>query len=151
MTKVIEIVVIGATGSGKSHVLDVIDRALRNEYGHHVQIASHDLSCERGLGNPGEKPKVAETIFSLKERGVVSGQLVSSLKVEVDTSDIESALSKVEALQGFTEGFRLDPLEQAIEQSTRLIGETEGSLAVRFSLHLDALLAEQLKLVAADD
>ena len=149
MTRVIEIVVIGATGSGKSHVLDVIDRALRSEYGHHVQIASHDLSCERGLGSPGEKPKVAETIFSLKERGVVSGQLVSNLKVEVDTSDIESALSRVEALQGFTEGFALDPLEQAIDQSVRLVGETEGELAVRLSRHLDALLDEQLKLVSS--
>lgn len=69
-SKLIEIVVIGATGSGKSHVLEIIDRALRAEYGHHVQIASHDLSCERGLGNPGTKPRVSETIFSLREQGV---------------------------------------------------------------------------------
>lgn len=69
-SKLIEIVVIGATGSGKSHVLELIDRALRAEYGHHVQIASHDLSCERGLGSPGTKPRVSETIFSLREQGV---------------------------------------------------------------------------------
>jgi energy-coupling factor transporter ATP-binding protein EcfA2 len=151
MTKVIEIVVFGATGSGKSHVLDLIDRALRSEYGHHVQIASHDLSCERGLGSPGDKPKVSETIFSLKERGVVSGQLVSSLKVEVDTSDIESLVSKVEALQGFTAGFRLDPLEQAIDQAVRLAGEAEGELAVKLGCHLEALLGEQWKRVTADE
>lgn len=73
MTKVIEIVVIGDTGSGKSHVLELIDKALRTEYGHHVQIASHDLSLERGLGSPGEKPRVSDTIFNLREQGVPVG------------------------------------------------------------------------------
>lgn len=150
MTKVIEIVVIGGTGSGKSHVLELIDRALRSEFGHHVQIASHDLSCERGLGSPGEKPRVSETIFSLKERGVVSGQLISNLKVEVDTSGIESALGKVEALRDCTAGFALDPLEQAIDQTVRLVAESEGELSVRLSRHLDTLLSEQLKRLTAD-
>ena len=100
MTKVIEIVVIGGTGSGKSHVLELIDKALRTEYGHHVQIASHDLSLERGLGNPGEKPRVSETIFNLRERctASVGDKSSGSLKVEVDTSAIDSALEKIEAL-----------------------------------------------------
>lgn len=148
MTKVIEIVVIGGTGSGKSHVLELIDKALRTEYGHHVQIASHDLSLERGLGNPGEKPRVSETIFSLRERGTASGVggLPSgSLKVEVDASGIDAIITewyrslgakpsldevsgRAEALEGFTTGYAIDHLESAIESTTRIMRE-EGEHA----------------------
>ena len=147
MTKVIEIVVIGGTGSGKSHVLELIDKALRTEYGHHVQIASHDLSLERGLGNPGEKPRVSETIFNLREQGTASGggQSMAGLKIEVDTSGVDLALEKldalgkaywrsriasgsVEELQGFTTGYAVDPPESAIESTTRIMRE-EGEHA----------------------
>ena len=147
MSKVIEIVVIGGTGSGKSHVLELIDKALRTEYGHHAQIASHDLSLERGLGNPGEKPRVSETIFNLRERctASVGDKSSGSLKVEVDTSAIDSALEKIEALgkdywrsriasgsveelQGFTTGYAIDHLESAIESTTRIMRE-EGEHA----------------------
>lgn len=93
MTNVIEIVVIGSTGSGKSHVLELIDKSLRAEYGHHVQIASHDLSCERGLCSPGEKPRVSDTIFSLRERGThAAGGSSGSGKVDAGTSAIDAAL-----------------------------------------------------------
>lgn len=176
MTKVIEIVVIGGTGSGKSHVLELIDKALRTEYGHHVQIASHDLSLERGLGNPGEKPRVSETIFNLRERGTASGGGKSScsLKVEVDTSGVDLALKKIEALgrecllrnissgtasveaaQGFTTGYAVDPLESAIDQAVRLLRDERESEAgqkgiktvacQRLESHLSELLALQLK------
>lgn len=174
MTKVIEIVVIGGTGSGKSHVLELIDKALRTEYGHHVQIASHDLSLERGLGSPGEKPRVSDTIFNLRERGTASGggQSSGSLKVEVDTSAIDSALEKIEALgkdywrsqiasgsveelQGFTTGYAIDPLESAIDQALRLLRDERESEAghkgiktvacQRLESHLNELLALQLK------
>lgn len=154
MTKVIEIVVIGGTGSGKSHVLELIDKALRTEYGHHVQIASHDLSLERGLGNPGEKPRVSDTIFSLRERGVASGggKSLAGLKIEVDTSDVDLALGKVEALQGFTTGYAIDPLESAIEMAARLVSEhVTGSAPTCMTVlsvmtgHLELLLELQLK------
>ncbi|MQT83973.1 hypothetical protein GHN92_05240 [Pseudomonas sp. FSL R10-2964] len=176
MTKVIEIVVIGGTGSGKSHVLELIDKALRTEYGHHVQIASHDLSLERGLGNPGEKPRVSETIFNLRERctASVGDKSSGSLKVEVDTSAIDSALEKIEALgkdywrsriasgsveelQGFTTGYAIDHLESAIESTARVMRDERdravglllttltGGTLKRFGDHLDKLLALQLK------
>lgn len=156
MTKVIEIVVIGGTGSGKSHVLELIDKALRAEYGHRVQIASHDLSCERGLGSPGTKPRVSETIFSLKERQTDAQQVVGGMKIEIDTSDIDAALGKLDLLcgsVGYAEpgnamsGCAIDPLEQAIDQAVRLVAEAEGELAVKLSCHLDALLAKQLDAV----
>lgn len=154
MSKVIEIVVIGGTGSGKSHVLELIDKALRTEYGHHAQIASHDLSLERGLGNPGEKPRVSDTIFSLRERGVASGggKSLAGLKIEVDTSDVDLALGKVEALQGFTTGYAIDPLESAIEMAARLVSEhVTGSAPTCMTVlsvmtgHLELLLELQLK------
>lgn len=177
MSKVIEIVVIGGTGSGKSHVLELIDKALRTEYGHHAQIASHDLSLERGLGNPGEKPRVSETIFNLRERctASVGDKSSGSLKVEVDTSAIDSALEKIEALgkdywrsriasgsveelQGFTTGYAIDPLESAIDQVVRLLrdehqqmadagAKQDSALCDRLGTHLDALLAIQLERV----
>lgn len=295
-SKLIEIVVIGATGSGKSHVLELIDRALRAEYGHHVQIASHDLSCERGLGSPGTKPRVSETIFSLKEQGapadkataaeikeglrecsasrnsrlgsqlssgsidyshlseaidkqherweqihkrvedtsallykwdrtgmpaarvdtgvsilkalelatarlrdelkvgpisnrfipnavqlqamrlvaklinagavalvddqyVQGEQVFRALKIGEGTASVRDPHAKpevaeaqsVEAVQGEAVSFMLDPLEQAIDMSVRLAAESEGELTVKLSRHLDALLAEQLKRVTADE
>ena len=177
MTKVIEILVIGDTGSGKSHVLELIDKALRDGYGPHVQIASHDLSLERGLGNPGEKPRVSETIFNLRERGTASGggKSSGSLKVEVDTSAIDSALERIEALgkdywrsriasgsveelQGFTTGYDIDPLWSAIELIVRMMDERMAndrspSLNVGSMLmgHLEELLAEQLRRVTDPD
>ena len=146
MTKVIEIVVIGGTGSGKSHVLELIDKALRDGYGPHVQVVSRDLSLERGLGSPGAEPS-ADTIFNLKEQGVASGggKSSGSLKVEVDTSAIDSALEKIEALgkdywrsqiasgsieelQGFTTGYTVDPLESAIESTTQIMRDEYAQL-----------------------
>lgn len=165
MTQVIEIVVIGAVGSGKSHVLELIDRALYTEYGQHVQVASHELSRERFMGLPGTKPNVAETIFNLCERSPASGQ-VGELKVSVDTSDLTSAIEKIEAVQGEAISFALDPLEQAIESTTRVLRDEREHLAhiskslgydvsptamySRMSEHLDALLGAQLRRVNAD-
>lgn len=158
MSKVIEIVVIGGTGTGKSHVLELIDKALRAEYGHHVQIASHDLSCERGLGSPGEKPRVSDTIFSLREQGLDSAKTVGSLKIEIDTS---SATGQVEALQSFTTGYAVDPIESAIELVVRLLGDERdrlreahaksgegGFLVDCLGSHLERLLVFQLKRLA---
>lgn len=177
MTKVIEILVIGDTGSGKSHVLELIDKALRDGYGPHVQITSHDLSLERGLGSPGEKPRVSDTIFNLRERGTASGggQSSGSLKIEVDTSAIDSALEKIEALgkdywrgqiasgsveglHGFTTGYAIDPLESAIELIVRMMDERMASdrspslnVGVMLMGHLEELLAEQLRQVTDPD
>lgn len=65
--KVIEIEVKGCTGSGKSHVLDLIERALKAEYGPHTQVASYDLSVERGLTSEHQPPKAKDTVFVLTE------------------------------------------------------------------------------------
>lgn len=142
MSKVIEIVVIGATGSGKSYVLELIDKALRAEYGHHVQIASHDLSCERGLGSPSGKPRVSETIFSLREQGIDSGKTVGSLKIEVDNS---LALGQVEALQGYATGYAIDPLESAITNSAQAAAEAQGLTLTILQGHLKQLCETQRK------
>jgi energy-coupling factor transporter ATP-binding protein EcfA2 len=155
MTKVIEIVVIGATGSGKSHVLDVIDRALRAEYGHHVQIVSHDLSYERGLGSPGAKPSVSDTIFSLKERCPTKDAAETMRSRLRGTAD--EAVT-VTAIQSEAMSFCLDPLESAIESTVRMLNEgvaepakTSTAIAVRLLHHLDDLMAAQLKRVAAHE
>ncbi|MGE6387364.1 hypothetical protein ACQKEN_17070 [Pseudomonas sp. NPDC078416] len=166
MTQVIEIVVIGAVGSGKSHVLELIDRALHDEYGQHVQVASHELSRERYMGSPGTKPKVAETIFNLREQAPASGKL-DELKVSVDASALTSAIDKLGAVQGEAVSFMLDPLEQAVESTVRVmqgerdqcseISTTESgnvrttSLYARLGKHLDELLAAQLKRVTTHE
>ena len=151
MTQVIETLVIGAVGSGKSHVLELIDRALHDEYGQHVQVASHELSRERFMGSPGTKPKVAETIFNLREQAPASGTQLKSdslgtiaLKFDIDSTDMDQAIEKAETLQRLTSSYVLDPLEQAIDQAVRLVADADGELATRLGSHLDALLAEQL-------
>ncbi|WP_282369076.1 hypothetical protein [Pseudomonas sp. PS02290] len=151
MTQVIEVVVIGAVGSGKSHVLELIDRAIHDEYGQHVQVASHELSRERYMGSPGTKPKVSETIFNLREQAPASGNQLNSdpsgtiaFKVDIDSSGIDEAIGKAETLHSLTSSYLLDPLQQAIDQTARLITDAEGELAIKLLSHLDTLLAEQL-------
>lgn len=151
MTQVIEILVIGGVGSGKSHVLELIDRALHDEYGPHVQVASHELSRERYMGSPGTKPKVSETIFNLREQAPASGNQLKydppgtiAFKVDIDSTGIDQALGKAEKLNSLTSSYVLDPLELAIDQVARLITDAEGELAIKLLIHLDALLAVQL-------
>lgn len=159
MTKVIEIVVIGGVGSGKSHVLELIDKALRDGYGPHVQVVSRDLSLERGLGSPGAEPSV-DTIFNLKEQGVASGGGRSdSVGVEQWERQLLSGAVSMEAVQGLNSGCIADPLESAIDTTTRLLRderellgelhakgcESGRGLIDRLGAHLDDLLALQLK------
>lgn len=66
---------------------------------------------------------------------------------------------KVEALQGFASGFMLDPLEQAIESTVRMLrdelqhmrdtaAKQLSPLSDRLGAHLDALLTIQIKRVS---
>lgn len=87
--------------------------------------------------------------------------IVSSMKIDIDTSDIDAVVGKVEALQGFTAGFALDPLEQAIESTARILRDEREECSVqmhtmvsavplsdlyrRMSGHLDVLLAIQIE------
>ena len=162
MTQVIEILVIGGVGSGKSHVLGLIDRALREGYGPHVQIASRELSLERSLGSPGAEPSV-DTIFSLKERQPEAGPIVSQLKIGIDSTAFDALLDKREALdraaklfgcesgyagqvptaQGLVADFAIDPLESAIESTVRLRADYPG-LASVLTPHLAKLLTAQM-------
>lgn len=72
------------------------------------------------------------------------------------------AASKVEAIQGFTSGFMLDPLEQAIESTVRMLrdehqqmedmnAKQDTPLSDRLGSHLDALLAIQIQRVSGDE
>lgn len=159
MSKVIEIVVIGPTGSGKSHVLETIAIALHEAYGMHTQIASRELSQERALGGSSTKPS-ADTIFSLKERQPSTESITSTLTPDVDTSAIEGKLASFQS-------FKLDPLESAISSTVSLLNDhavflAESSLndvqraGMRFlgeklNSHLNHLLSAQLKRVTADE
>lgn len=125
----IAIVVSGPVGSGKSHVLALIERALRAEYGRDVCIVSPDLDAERKLGNPGAEPDTKLVAFHLSE----------------DRPPRLPALAQVEGFAG------LDPLEQAIDQSVRLVGESAGALAERLSRHLDSLLDMQLNRLESEE
>ncbi|WP_434771257.1 hypothetical protein [Pseudomonas entomophila] len=123
VSKTIEIVVSGPVGSGKSHVLALIERALRAEYSRDVCIVSPDLDAERRLGSPGTKPDAHHVAFHLRE----------------GNPSHAPALAQAEAFAS------LDPLEQAIDQSVRLVGESAGALAERLSRHLDSLLDMQIR------
>ena len=70
LTKTINICVSGTTSTGKSHVMTVIEKALRVEYGIHTQVCSYDLSVERNgvkSDNDMNQPNPADTIFYLEE------------------------------------------------------------------------------------
>lgn len=67
----------------------------------------------------------------------------------------------IAATQGEVVGFTLDPLEQAIESTVRMVrdehqqmaetgAQRDTALCDRLGAHLDALLAEQLKRVSSD-
>ncbi|EPM91694.1 hypothetical protein A259_38476, partial [Pseudomonas syringae pv. actinidiae ICMP 19070] len=70
--------------------------------------------------------------------------------------------SKVEAIQGIASGFVLDPLEQAIESTVRMLrdelqhmrdtaAKQLSPLSDRLGAHLDALLAIQIQRVSGDE
>lgn len=68
--KTIQISVKGETATGKSHVLSVIEKALKAEYGHDVMVASRDLYLERNLNCSDDqmnKPNKAKVVFVLSE------------------------------------------------------------------------------------
>lgn len=67
--KLLEIDVAGDVGTGKSHVLATIEKALIAEYGTEVSVVSHDLRNERALVGTDEdmtRPGT-RTIFALSE------------------------------------------------------------------------------------
>lgn len=68
-TKTINICVSGTTATGKSHVMTVIEKALKAEYGIHTQVCSYDLSVERAGSKDKDmqKPNPADSIFYLEE------------------------------------------------------------------------------------
>jgi len=166
-TTVIEVVVIGAVGSGKSHVLDILAKALRCEYGTHAQITSHELSLEKGLGHELLRPCITHTIFNLREQGSSRSSTSGEMKISVDTSELVSILEKAEAIQGQVVSCALDPLEQAIQCTAQVMRDEQSAMAEisqtlngdipsslvykRMGSHLDELLAAQLKRVTADE
>lgn len=73
-----------------------------------------------------------------------------------------AAVSRVTAIQGEAVRFMLDPLEQAIESTVRMMrdehqqmtevgAKEDTALCDRLGSHLDALLAIQIKRVTADE
>nr|GFA33334.1 hypothetical protein [Tanacetum cinerariifolium] len=95
----------------------------------HVQVTSHELSQERFMGSPGAKPNVAETVFNLREQGDVATRQVDKLTVSIDASEVTSALSKIEAIQGEAMAFAMDRLESAIASTISLINDHAVFLA----------------------
>lgn len=70
--RMIQIAVVGGVGSGKSHVLATIQKALQSEYGHDLMVVSRDLYLERNLNvsdDKMEKPNKATTVMVLTECG----------------------------------------------------------------------------------
>jgi len=81
-TKLIEITVSAETGTGKSEVTEVIERALRDFYGNNVQIASYDMQLERNSSgknlienakNTGQTVNIKNSVFVIKEHNQAKG------------------------------------------------------------------------------
>ena len=80
------------------------------------------------------------------------------LSVSIDNDQLSKGAASVEAIQGFTTGYAIDPLESAIELIVRMMDERMASdrspsLNVGSMLmgHLEELLAEQLRQVTDPD
>ena len=101
----------------------------------------------------------AGAVALVDDQYIQGEQVFRALKIGEGTASVRDPHAKpevaeaqsVEAVQGEAVSFMLDPLEQAIDMSVRLAAEYEGELTVKLSRHLDALLAEQLKRVTADE
>ena len=68
--RLINIKVEGATQIGKSHVMTIIEKALKREYGKDMQVCSYDLSVERNGCNDEDmlRPSPSKVIFNLVEQ-----------------------------------------------------------------------------------
>lgn len=65
---------------------------------------------------------------------------------------VAQEIKPLAAVEGMALSYCLDPLESAIDCAVRLIADHGGTqLTPRLAAHLDALLAEQLKRVTADE
>lgn len=137
---------------------------------HHAAIGDYIIK-----GVQGEFYPCKPDVFALTYEPV--GQPLCGLKIEIDTSEVDAALEKVEALgkayrgpqllsgtvsveavQGFTAGYAIDPLESAIELIVRMMDERMASdrspslnVGVMLMGHLEELLAEQLRRVTDPD
>ena len=120
MPKVIEVIVLGGVGSGKSHVLELIDKALRTEFGEYVTIESPELDAERAMGSPGARPDVAHTVFELKE-------------------------GRPEAIQPEPRPFQFvsDPVSDAISNAASCAQDAEGLTLLILQEHLKKLCEMQ--------
>lgn len=70
-TNLIEVTVSGRTGSGKSEVLEVINNALREYYGHNANITGETcLGAVADAKTTGQTAKGKNTVFVLREQNV---------------------------------------------------------------------------------
>ena len=152
----------------------VVGRAIEGLRG---SYAVEFLNDERSINRDGSTVTLTYDVTPLKAETRNEGQTVSKLKIEIDTSEVDAALEKVEALgkafwepqlssgtvsveavQGLTTGYTVDPLESAIELIVRMMDERMASdrspslnVGVMLMGHLEELLAEQLRRVTDPD
>jgi energy-coupling factor transporter ATP-binding protein EcfA2 len=70
-TNLIEVTVSGRTGSGKSEVLEVINNALREYYGHNANITGETcLGAVADAKTTGQTANKKSTVFVLREQNV---------------------------------------------------------------------------------
>ena len=115
MSKVIEVIVLGGVGSGKSHVLDLIDKALRAEFGENVTIESPELDAERAMGSPGARPDAAQTVFELKE-GRPEACLGPAQPFQFVSDPISDAISNAASCAQGAEGLTLLILQEHLKK-----------------------------------
>ena len=163
----------------------VVGRAIEGLRG---SYAVEFLNDERSINRDGSTVTLTYDVTPLKAETRNEGQTVSKLKIEIDTSEVDAALEKVEALgkafwepqlssgtvsveavQGLTTGYTVDPLESAIQSTVQAIrDEREAIVALKASSaveivkisdtplyivlsgHLDKLLELQLKQLTAE-
>ena len=143
--KAINVVVIGATGSGKSHVLQVLNDALKSAYGPHAQVCSHALSAEQAMGSPGSAPVVSETVFVLSEQNMPRESMAMNIE-GLKNYILGEQPAEVQALEALPDGYAL---ESAIRNAAEAAKGQEGLALTVLERHLKSLCDLQLEQLKA--
>ena len=121
----LKIVVSGPTGTGKSHVLAVIERALKEEYGDAIEVVCNDTASERNsLGEDirNWKSPTVDKIVLLEavERSIpVTKPTSKNLKVSISRYPTEVTLEEMADLNHllmYVEGINISPAATPTEQ-----------------------------------
>lgn len=159
----VEVLVIGA-GRHQQKIKAAIYKALDGEFSEAAKWSFPDRSTSVEISGPARELSLQVMSVSIDNDQLDSPPQESN---EYWRHQLSSGVASVEALQGCVTGYAIDPLEAAIESTTRVMRDERESMAQvsmtvggdipstslygRMGEHLDKLLAIQIERVTANE